>query len=50
MRAGIKAQGGKSRVSQMIGYLGQPGLSERETSWVGWPGSLYSCIAGSGFI
>lgn len=33
----------------MVIYLGQQGLSKSRTSWVGQPGSLPSCVAGTVF-
>lgn len=41
---------GESRVTQMVSYLGQPGLSKRGTSWVGQFGSLSSGVVGNVFI
>ena len=34
----------------MVSYLGHRGLSEKETSCTGWPGSFSSCVVGNVFI
>ena len=34
----------------MVSYLDHRGLSEKETSCTGWPGSFSSCIVGNVFI
>lgn len=41
----MKAQEGKCRVTQVVGYVGYPGLSKKGISLEGWPGSLPSCLA-----
>lgn len=46
----FKAPEGKTLVMQKISYLGDPGLSKRGILWVGWPGSLSSCVVGNVFI
>ena len=45
-RDGIKAQKRKSRVTRIVSYLGDPGLSKRATSLVEQPASFSSCVAG----
>lgn len=40
----------ESGVSQVVSFLGFPGLPEKGDSWVGQPGSLSSCVAGDVFI
>ena len=47
---GSENVGEKSRVTQMVSYLGEPALSKRGTSWVGHFGSLSSCVVGNVFI
>lgn len=43
----MKAREGKSRVTQAVSYLSDPGLSRRGASWVEQPGSFSSCVAGN---
>lgn len=50
IKAGIEVWERKSKATEKVSYLGHPGLSKKGTSWMGWPGSLYSCVAGSVFI
>lgn len=45
--SGNSAWEGKSRVVPAVSNLGHPGFSARRRSWVGWPGSLSSCVAGN---
>lgn len=46
----FNAPEGKNSVTQKVSYLGQAGLSERETSWIGQLGPLSSCVMGNVFI
>lgn len=48
--AEIKVWDRKSRVTQKVSDRGQTGLPKRRTLWVGWPGSLTSCVAANVFI
>ena len=44
---GVKAQKGKSRVTQVVSYLGYPGLSKRGISGWGQLNLLFNCFASS---
>ena len=44
IRAGIREWEGKSGITEVVSYLGYPGLSKRGTSWAGQLGFLFSCF------
>ena len=44
IRAGIREWEGKSGITEVVSYLGYPGLSKSGTSWAGQLGFLFSCF------
>ena len=44
IRAGIREWEGKSGITQVVSYLGYPGLSKRGTLWVGQLSFFFSCF------